>query len=997
MTRIQKALKEASPYSQLPTKAIERYVQTGDAKLLSQLKPSKQSSWWWQARGLVEALAPLEDWTDEDRRLVHALFALGLVDALGKWLNDVLPKSKPDEDIFGAVLAELESRKLPTKGIVSLLSRVEVFAREGKPTSAGRYLLTLKQPELEDAIQQIRAYQSLNLELIGFVIDFAVDRVRGLLPVLLKERKDCNYFDVAVLILQKGGKRFEEAVHMFFRSMNNTWHRFQVAKGLLEYDAAKYREECLAAARASLAASSNNNNHDDVADCMLKYYGREVLNDLVAYLGNPEQGHYYVRNHILTAAVESRGKDALPVIQATLKARSDTQLQLDALTHLIAINDGAQDKLIQSELEQFLGGGPDTKRSWRTTDSYEQLVRAVGIINRWQPARFKEQLWSLLNHKSRPVRVAAARALGQMGEEVIPNAAKLLLEGTSDARLAAVTVLTTVNTPQALKVLEKRLDEEQDDDVRDAMLLGLEAAWAASGRKVTKKDVEARISRAKDKLKTLPATWMKEAKLPALKFKAGKPLDKQAVRYLLYRQSRAKEIRPDIEVKALYSMIDRAKSGDFALEILKGFLATKVDAADRWALTIAGLLGDDRCVPLLNQQIRQWADSNRGKMAEYAVQALSLLGTDAALLTIDALAIRYRTKYKNIGKAAVEAFAAAAENLGITPEELGDRVVPWLGFEAGKPRIIDCGGRKIEARIGLDLKLKFDDVEKNKPVASLPKSAPKEILTEFKELGATLREVAKAQVLRLENLMVRQHRWPIDRWQKLFPVHPLLLPLAVRLVWGVYDDAGKHQTTFRALEDRTFTQASDEPIQLPSKGSIGIVHPLELSDELRKAWLTHLADYEITPPFPQLERPVVVLKPEKADQKTLAEFSGTNLNGMTFKGRAERLGWVRGSVVDAGGISSYYKSFPTAGVEAFVGVDGMYIGMEMEAEIKLQDAFFVKAGSVEIGSYQYDEPANEKDDRVLRFGDVPPIVYSEIVGDLQKIAGKGGAVDEHQA
>jgi hypothetical protein len=67
--------------------------------------------------------------------------------------------------------------------------------------------------------------------------------------------------------------------------------------------------------------------------------------------------------------------------------------------------------------------------------------------------------------------------------------------------------------------------------------------------------------------------------------------------------------------------------------------------------------------------------------------------------------------------------------------------------------------------------------------------------------------------------------------------------------------------------------------------------------------------------------------------------------------------------------------------------------MEMEAEVKLQDAFFVKAGTVKVGSYEYDEPANEKDERVLRFGDVPPIVYSEIVGDLQKIAGKGTKED----
>jgi len=243
--------------------------------------------------------------------------------------------------------------------------------------------------------------------------------------------------------------------------------------------------------------------------------------------------------------------------------------------------------------------------------------------------------------------------------------------------------------------------------------------------------------------------------------------------------------------------------------------------------------------------------------------------------------------------------------------------------------------------------------------------------------------------------MVRQQRWPVERWSELFTMHPVLLPVAVRLIWGVYDGAGQLQAKFRALEDRTFTQANDEPFKLPAAGTIGIVHPLELTEDQRKALQTHLADYEITPPFPQLERPVVQLAPDHANTKSLTNYSGTSLNGMTFKGRADRLGWARGSVCDGGGITTYFKSFPAAGVDVFLGLDDMYIGIDMSAEIKLQDAFFVRTGNVKTGSYTYDEPGNENDSRVLHFGDVPPIVYSEVLGDLQKIAGKSaGAGDD---
>ena len=366
-----------------------------------------------------------------------------------------------------------------------------------------------------------------------------------------------------------------------------------------------------------------------------------------------------------------------------------------------------------------------------------------------------------------------------------------------------------------------------------------------------------------------------------------------------------------------------------------------------------------------------------------------MLGTDAALMSLDSAAIRYRVKNKNIGAAAQEAFAAMAERMGLTVDELGDRVVPWLGFEPGQPRVIGPEGKQLEAKIGPDFKLRFRDLQKNKAIASLPKSLPKETLAEFKEMGATLREVAKAQKLRLETLMVRQFRWPVGRWRDLFLDHPVLfLPFATRLVWGHYDDGGALLGTFRALEDRTLTDAADEPFELPDGGSVGIVHPLELDDKALGAWRTHLADYEVESPFPQLERPVVRASDRDRDVTISRELAGTSLNAMTFRSRAEKLGWSRGSVTDGGGVDSYRKVFPGAGVEAYVGLEGLFIGIGMDESIQLGDFYFVRGGAVRVGSYVYDNPSDESDDRLIAFGAVPPLVYSEVMGDLRRIAGQ---------
>jgi hypothetical protein len=60
----------------------------------------------------------------------------------------------------------------------------------------------------------------------------------------------------------------------------------------------------------------------------------------------------------------------------------------------------------------------------------------------------------------------------------------------------------------------------------------------------------------------------------------------------------------------------------------------------------------------------------------------------------------------------------------------------------------------------------------------------------------------------------------------------------------------------------------------------------------------------------------------------------------------------------------------------------------VESSIELKDLCFVKADSVKVGSYEYDEPSKSDDPRLIAFGDVPPIPFSEVMTDLDKISGK---------
>jgi hypothetical protein len=197
---------------------------------------------------------------------------------------------------------------------------------------------------------------------------------------------------------------------------------------------------------------------------------------------------------------------------------------------------------------------------------------------------------------------------------------------------------------------------------------------------------------------------------------------------------------------------------------------------------------------------------------------------------------------------------------------------------------------------------------------------------------------------------------------------------------------------FRALEDRSLTTAGDEAFELPADCVVGAVHPLELTEDERDTWQAHLADYEIEPPFPQLERPVVRLKDGQGEVRLVSDYRGTKVNAMTFRGRAERLGWFRGEGGDGGGINVFWKSFGTAGVDALVGLEGMYFGVGMNDEVTLEDVCFVRPEAGKGRAYYY-LPHNESDARLVALKDVPPVVYSEVMGDLQKIGGQKAAAE----
>jgi hypothetical protein len=611
------------------------------------------------------------------------------------------------------------------------------------------------------------------------------------------------------------------------------------------------------------------------------------------------------------------------------------------------------------------------------------------------PSPLCDLLMNLLGDKLKSLRQLAVKGLAKLADsELIAWASGLVTTGKLDQKLGAAELLAKIGDPASAAVLAGALESEQNDKARagfrEAIASleakgGVPAASEAVPPAVSLAELEAACAKQAAKLKFPATSWFKPESLPPLVTTDGTHLSQPALIFLVTKQSKHKTIDAAPDIQPLLAHLDRARCAPFALALVEGFLNSEQAAGDRWALALGGLLGDNRLIPPLLSRIPDWCDNARHKLAEYAAQTIALLPGNEPLMVLDTLANRYRNKYKNVGKACAAAFQAAATARGITPAELGDLVVPTFEFDEDGLRTFAWEGGSVGAELGPDFKLSWFDPVSDKTWSSLPAAAPAAVKEEVKLLGKLLREAVKAQTARLELALVFQRRWPVARWRELYEAHPLLRGFASGLVWGVYDAAGLLLRTFRRYHNGILADAAGtEEELLETDAQIGMVHPLEFDEAVRQAWQAHLRRLKVKQPFPQLDRPVELMDPLLANRREIAITRDKKLSAGTFRSRAEKRGWFRGSVVDAGGISSFVKAYPLAGVEVILPTENFWVGFDPMQEIDLSAAYFVKSETVQRGSYTYDEPGPD-DPRVLKFGEVPAVVYSETISDLKAI------------
>ena len=393
------------------------------------------------------------------------------------------------------------------------------------------------------------------------------------------------------------------------------------------------------------------------------------------------------------------------------------------------------------------------------------------------------------------------------------------------------------------------------------------------------------------------------------------PLPDDAMRHLGTMLSFPRDITSYAGLAIIKETFTRESLADFGWDLCTAWMEAGAPAKENWAFTSLGILGNDDTARKLTPLIRAWPGESQHKRAVSGLDVLASIGSDIALMLLNGIA--QKIKFKALQEHARDKINMVAENRGLTMAELEDRLAPDLGLDINGSLTLDFGPRKFT--VGFDETLKPVVRDANgKLLKDLPKpnqSDDKTLATDavnlFKQLKKDVRAIASQQITRLEQAMCQRRRWTTEQFRLFMVEHPLVRHLTRRLLWGVYTEENTLIACFRVAEDSTYSDMQDELFTLPA-GNIGIPHMLEIPPESAAAFRPIYADYELLPPFQQLDRGSYRLADNERNTHELTRWSGRLCQAGRIVG-LERRGWQL--LEESGSVYAMRKSTPYGALE----------------------------------------------------------------------------------
>ncbi len=501
------------------------------------------------------------------------------------------------------------------------------------------------------------------------------------------------------------------------------------------------------------------------------------------------------------------------------------------------------------------------------------------------------------------------------------------------------------NMQEALQRLEKRWDAQKC------------AAYIASLQSLEEvaKYIEAVYNPSNDKF--IP--YLDQVFFSDIKDKEGAIVPAIVLKYYLSEYMLLKEIYVIEACECIKTFISTKALQSLTRSLYELWLQDGADTKQKNVILLYALNGGPEDITKLKKQIDDWTEHSRGALAAFAVTSMAMNGSNLALMLTDSIGHKY--KNKQVKGAAQAAMDYVAQVRGVSKETLADRIVPTLGFNTNREIILNYGSRSFKGILTPELEVLLYDPN-SKQIKSLPKPNKEDDLEQaevaketFKGLKKQVKIVITAQKLRLSKAIMTGRRWNREDWQRLFVENPIMNGFAMSLIWAECDQEGTIRGTFRYMEDGSLNTVEEEEYSVGEESFITLVHPIELEPEVISAWKQQLEDYEVVQSIEQLALPCYTLTEEEKRAKSITRFKDKKVYFGTILGMMDKYEWQKTSIVDGGGYEGYYFEDEVSGIGIKLNLDMVFIGIEATAEVKLQEMLFYKKGTIEYGSYRYND------------------------------------------
>jgi hypothetical protein len=425
---------------------------------------------------------------------------------------------------------------------------------------------------------------------------------------------------------------------------------------------------------------------------------------------------------------------------------------------------------------------------------------------------------------------------------------------------------------------------------------------------------------------------------------------------------------PPRRISGIGDQTDATLIHDVHSDLLRGLVWCTSVVNDDELIQAVGAAAD-RCF----QKI-PWIGPRSPKIGNACLFALSQRSELKAVAELSRL--KTRVKHASVKKQLGKSLDAVADKVGMSAEELEEAAVPTFGLTAVGELVQRLGD--VTVRMTLTdgkAELSWQPAGK-KAQASVPASIKDTFADDIKAIKKSAKEIDKllpAQRIRLERLFLRPGGWTFADFRTRYLDHPLVGTLARRLVWRFQDDT--HQAD-GIWFDGKLVGHDDRPQDWISAGTrVSLWHPSTSPAADVLAWRNWLEAHSVSQPFKQAHREIyLVTDAERTTALYSNRFAAHILRQHQFAALCQERGWqyrLQGQFNSANTPTLELPRWDLR-VEYWVeAAEGQTSAMMIYLYLSTDQVRFCRLGS----------PVP------LLVDEVPPLVFSEVMRDLDLFAG----------